>query len=291
MNMDVKITGIRYKSEPQKGAVFYIAETDRGIIKGKSHLELEINQNFQIEGEWQISKYNGQREFLFRSIIPSLPVTPRARFEYACSITKGIGDYLQEKIWEAVGESWDDSDLSGIPGIGRETKAAWQTTLIQIKNQKEQANIFAWMLQAGLTANMAAAAWNKWDKDAGGIIQQNPYRLTELPNYGFKAVDAMVTNSKEWSIGMLDPRRIKAAVLYLLDENAASGHTAIRMPEFQSRIEDVCKGINREDVCKLMKEISEVIVINIEWGEDAASISRKKDFDDENSIWRRWRWN
>ncbi len=291
MNMDAKITGIRYKSEPQKGAVFYIAETDRGIIKGKSHLELEINQNFQIEGEWQISKYNGQREFLFRSIIPSLPVTPRARFEYACSITKGIGDCLQEKIWEAVGESWDDSDLSGIPGIGRETKAAWQTTLIQIKNQKEQADIFAWMMQVGLTPNMAAAAWAKWDKDAGGIIQQNPYRLTELPNYGFKAVDAMVTNSKEWSIGMLDPRRVKAAVLYLLDENAASGHTAIRMPEFQGRIEDICKGIDRGELYKSLKEIPEAKVINIEWGNDAASISRKKDFDDENSIWRRWRWN
>ena len=289
MNMDAKITGIRYKSEPQKGAVFYIAETDRGIIKGKSHLELEINQNFQIEGEWQISKYNGQREFLFRSIIPSLSVTPRAKFEYACSITKGIGEHLQEKIWDKVGEEWEKSDLSGIPGIGRETRSAWQMTMIELENQKERASAFAWMLQAGLTANMAAAAWNKWDKDAGGIIQQNPYRLTELPNYGFKAVDAMVTNSKEWSIGMLDQSRIKAAVLYLLDENAASGNTAIRMPEFQSRIEDVCKGINREDVCKLMKEIPEVIVINIEWGEDATSVARRKDFDDETRIWRRWK--
>ncbi len=255
--MDAKITGIRYKSEPQRGMTFYIAETDKGIVKGRSHIELVVNQHVRIEGDWQLSKFNGQREFLFHSIIPSLPVTPRARFEYACSITKGIGEHLQEKIWDKVGEEWEKSDLSGIPGIGRETRSAWQMTMIELENQKERASAFAWMLQAGLTANMAAAAWNKWDKDAGGIIQQNPYRLTELPNYGFKAVDAMVTNSKEWSIGMLDPRRIKAAVLYLLDENAASGNTAIRMPEFQSRIEDVCKGINREDVCKLMKEIPE----------------------------------
>lgn len=288
MNMDVKITGIRYKSEPQKGAVFYIAETDRGIIKGKSHLELEINQNFQIEGEWQISKYNGQREFFFRSIIPSLPVTPRARFEYACSITKGIGDCLQEKIWEAVGENWDDSDLSGIPGIGRETKAAWQTTLIQIKNQKEQANIFAWMMQVGLTANMAAAAWNEWNKDCGGIIHRNPYRLTELPNYGFKAIDGMVINSKKWDIGMLDPRRVKAAILYLLDENAGAGNTAVDWRRFKSLAMDICKGINSDMLQEAMKDNS-VVLLNMEYGEDAASVARRKDYDNETRIWRRWK--
>jgi exodeoxyribonuclease V alpha subunit len=290
MNMDAKITSIRYKSEPQKGAVFYIAETDKGIIKGKSHLELEINQNFQIEGEWQISKYNGQREFLFRSIIPSLPVTPRARFEYACSITKGIGDCLQEKIWEAVGESWDDSDLSGIPGIGRETKAAWQTTLIQIKNQKEQADIFAWMMQVGLTPNMAAAAWNEWNKDCGGIIQQNPYRLTELPNYGFKAIDGMVINSKEWDIGMLDPRRVKAAILYLLDENAGAGHTAVDLRRFKRLAMDICKGINSDMLQEAMKDNS-VVLLNMEYGEDAASVARRKDYDNETRIWRRWTCN
>jgi hypothetical protein len=289
--MDAKITGIRYKSEPQRGMTFYIAETDKGIVKGRSHIELQVNQHVRLDGDWQLSKFNGQREFLFRSIIPSLPVSSRARFEYACSITKGIGEHLQEKIWAVTGDEWEKSDLAGIPGIGRSTRSSWQITLIELENQKERASAFAWMLQAGLTANMAAAAWAKWDKDAGGIIQQNPYRLTELPNYGFKAVDAMVTNSKEWSIGMLDPRRIKAAVLYLLDENAASGHTTIRMPEFQGRIEDICKGIDRGELYKSLKEIPEAKVINIEWGNDAASISRKKDFDDENSIWRRWRWN
>lgn len=288
MNMDAKITGIRYKSEPQKGAVFYIAETNKGIIKGKSHLELEINQNFQIEGEWQISKYNGQREFLFRSIIPSLPVTPRAKFEYACSITKGIGEHLQEKIWNKVGEEWEKSDLSGIPGIGRETRSAWQMTMIELENQKERASAFAWMLQAGLTANMAAAAWNKWDKDAGGIIQQNPYRLTELPNYGFKAIDGMVINSKEWDIGMLDPRRVKAAILYLLDENAGCGNTAMPLCSCMAKAEDICKGLHHDDFISNIKD-KDIVLINIEWGESAASIARKKDFEDETRIWRRWK--
>ncbi len=266
----------------------HVCGEERGIIKGKSHLELEINQNFQIEGEWQISKYNGQREFLFRSIIPSLPVTPRARFEYACSITKGIGDCFQEKIWEAVGESWEDSDLSGIPGIGRETKAAWQTTLIQIKNQKEQANIFAWMMQVGLTANMAAAAWNEWNKDCGGIIHRNPYRLTELPNYGFKAIDGMVINSKKWDIGMLDPRRVKAAILYLLDENAGAGNTAVDLRRFKSLAMDICKGINSDMLQEAMKDNS-VVLLNMEYGEDAASVARRKDYDNETRIWRRWK--
>lgn len=288
--MEAKITGIRYKSEPQRGMTFYIAETDKGIVKGRSHIELQVNQHVRLDGDWQLSKFNGQREFLFRSIIPSLPVSSRARFEYACSITKGIGERLQEKIWAVTGDEWEKSDLTGIPGIGRETRSAWQMTLIELENQKERAEIFSWMLQAGLTANMAAAAWNKWDKDAGGIIQQNPYRLAELPNYGFKTVDALILNSKEWDIGILDQRRIKAAILYLLDENAATGNTSISLSSCMAKTEDICKGIHHDDFIHNLKD-NDIVLINIEWGEDAASVARKKDFEDETKIWRRWRWN
>ena len=288
MNMDAKITGIRYKSEPQKGAVFYIAETDKGIIKGRSQLELTEKQHVRLDGDWQVSKFNGQREFLFRSIIPIIPVSSRARFEYTCSITKGIGKHLQEKIWDAVGEGWETSDLENISGIGRETRSAWRTTLIEIKNQADRAEIFAWMLQAGLTANMAAAAWTKWDKDAAGIIQQNPYRLTELPNYGFIAVDTIVQNSKEWDINTLDPRRIKAAILYLLDENARCGNTAMPICSCMAKAEDICKGLHHDDFISNIKD-KDIVLINIEWGENAASIARKKDFEDETRIWRRWK--
>jgi hypothetical protein len=289
--MEAKITGIRYRSEPQRGMTFYIAETSQGVVKGRTHLELEPGQHVRLDGEWQISKYNGQREFLFRSLVPCLPVSSRSRFEYACSITRGIGDCLQEKIWDAVGEKWGESDLSGIPGIGRDVRAAWKTTLRELENQRERAEAFAWMMQAGLTANMAAAAWGRWGSDAAGMVKQNPYCLTELPHYGFKTVDAMALESGEWGIGSTDPRRVKAAVLYLLDENAASGGTAIRLGELQAKTEDVCRGIGRDDFFRAMEDSPDVKLLNLDYGEDAASVARKKDFDDENSIWRRWQCN
>lgn len=289
--IEAKVTKIRYASEPQSGATFYIAETDKGIIKGKSQIGISENQYVRLDGDWQISKFNGQREFLFRSIIPMLPVSSRARFEYACSITKGIGEHLQEKIWEAVGEKWETSSLENIPGVGRETRSAWRTTLIELQNQAERAEIFAWMMQAGLTANMAAAAWKLWEKDAAGVIQQNPYRLAELPNYGFKTVDEMIMNRPEWEIGILDPRRIKAAILYLLDENAGNGNTSMTLPVCLSKTEDICKGIHKEDFLTNIQD-KDIMLFNLDYGEAAASIARKKDFENETAIWKRWkRWS
>ncbi len=286
--IEAKVTKIRYASEPQSGATFYIAETDKGIIKGKSQIGISENQYVRLDGDWQISKFNGQREFLFRSIIPMLPVSSRARFEYACSITKGIGERLQEKIWEAVGEKWETSSLENIPGVGRETRSAWRTTLIELQNQAERAEIFAWMMQAGLTANMAAAAWKLWEKDAAGVIQQNPYRLAELPNYGFKTVDEMIMNRPEWEIGILDPRRIKAAILYLLDENAGNGNTSMTLPVCLSKTEDICKGIHKEDFLTNIQD-KDIMLFNLDYGEAAASIARKKDFENETAIWKRWK--
>lgn len=287
--MEAQIKHIRYKSEPTKYGSYYIAETDHGIVKGRSPIELTENMNVRLDGNWQISKFNGQKEFLFHSIVPCLPVSSKARFWYACSITKGIGEMLSRKIWEAIGESWEDSDLDGIPGIGRETRSAWAVTLQEIHNQAERAEAFAWMMDAGLTANMAAAAWNAWDKNAAGIIDQNPYRLVELPNYGFKAADQLVQNSKHWDIGELDPRRIKAAILYILEENSGNGNTAMKYGMCLAKTEDICKGINAEQFHHACADDPAIILINREWGEDATSIGREKDYENETIIWRRWR--
>jgi len=100
----------------------------------------------------------------------------------------------------------------------------------------------------------------------------------------------MVLNSKEWDIGMLDPRRVKAAILYLLDENAGAGNTAVDLRRFKSLAMDICKGIDSDMLQEAMKDNS-VVLLNMEYGEDAASVARRKDYDNETRIWRRWTCN
>ena len=93
-------------------------------------------------------------------------------------------------------------------------------------------------MQAGLTANMAAAAWVKWAEEAAGVVNQNPYRLADLPHYGFLTVDEIVLRGA-WGIERLDQRRIQAAVVYILDRNAADGHTAMNMRECLSKLSNL----------------------------------------------------
>lgn len=285
--MNAKITAIRYKSEPQKGGRFWVVETDQGICKGKSELDINVGDYVTVDGEWRASKYNGQREFLFSSLLPSLPVTSRARFEYACSMTKGIGPAVMEKIWAALGEDWAQSVLDDIPGIGRDTKAAWKTTLIEIENQGRRADVFSWLMQAGLTANMATAAWVKWGEEAAGVVHQNPYRLAELPHYGFLTVDEIVLRGA-WGIDRLDPRRIRAALLHLLDKNAGDGHTAVLMRECLEQASVICPDITF-DLFREAMETPEVVSIGAEYGIDNTYLARRIDYKHETIIWERWK--
>lgn len=115
--MDAKITGIRYKSEPQRGMTFYIAETDKGIVKGRSHIELQVNQHVRLDGDWQLSKFNGQREFLFRSIIPSLPVSSRARLNMPVRSQKALGNICRKKYGMKSVRNGRSPTYPGFPGL------------------------------------------------------------------------------------------------------------------------------------------------------------------------------
>ncbi|MFA6816891.1 MAG: helix-hairpin-helix domain-containing protein, partial [Lentisphaeria bacterium] len=219
MILETKIKGIRYEKKGDE-QTFYILETDAGIMKGKAYFELQKDKCIKAEGSWVVSKFNGKNEFYFKSVIPSLPIAPKSKFDYACSITKGIGEKLQAKIWETLIGDWEHIDIKTVDGVGDAIADEWKVTLAEIKNMGQQADLFAWMGQIGMTANMCAAAWTKWGKECGGVIYNNPYKLAELPRYGFLIVDKMVLDNETWEIGQTDQRRVVAAILYILDENA-----------------------------------------------------------------------
>ena len=75
------------------------------------------NESLTLVGDW--GEYKGQKEFKFKSAAPNIPVDSRAQLNYICKITSGIGEVLENKIWNELGEDWqkiEEGDVKGMTG-------------------------------------------------------------------------------------------------------------------------------------------------------------------------------
>ncbi|MCP4592988.1 MAG: ATP-dependent RecD-like DNA helicase, partial [bacterium] len=76
----------------------------------------------------------------------------------------------------------------------------------------------------GISARVAARIHQAFGADAMTILRQNPYRLTEIRGIGFKRADHV---ARAMGVEVDDPNRIEAGVLYVLNEQARSGHVYV----------------------------------------------------------------
>lgn len=198
-----------------EGPCFYILRTDVGSVKGKLNHVPAIGERFNLEGKWEVSKWNGSMEFSFFHASAYLPTDERAMLKYACEMTCGLGPTLEEKIWEAKGDKWREvSEADGIRGLSPNKLCQLQSTIEMLNNHKEQTEAIAWLMSIGLTVKMAESAWDKWQKKTVTLVKEDCYILAKLPNYGFSDVDQHVR--RHFGIERNDTRRVRSCHKYYL---------------------------------------------------------------------------
>ena len=198
-----------------EGPCFYILRTDVGSVKGKLNHVPAIGERFNLEGKWEVSKWNGSMEFSFFHASAYLPTDERAMLKYACEMTCGLGPTLEEKIWEAKGDNWREvSEADGIRGLSPNKLCQLQSTIEMLNNHKEQTEAIAWLMSIGLTVKMAESAWDKWQKKTVTLVKEDCYILAKLPNYGFSDVDQHVR--RHFGIERNDTRRVRSCLKYYL---------------------------------------------------------------------------
>ena len=198
-----------------EGPCFYILRTDVGSVKGKLNHVPAIGERFNLEGKWEVSKWNGSMEFSFFHASAYLPTDERSMLKYACEMTCGLGPTLEEKIWEAKGDNWREvSEADGIRGLSPNKLCQLQSTIEMLNNHKEQTEAIAWLMSIGLTVKMAESAWDKWQKKTVTLVKEDCYILAKLPNYGFSDVDQHVR--RHFGIERNDTRRVRSCLKYYL---------------------------------------------------------------------------
>jgi len=230
MILNVKIKRILYPQQEFNSDedTWYILSTDQGICKGKVYFRPKEYQELSLDGDWTL--YKGEKQFSFQSSQSDIPKDLKTYLFYACEITPGLGEKTAQKIWDELGESWTER-LSEC--LKDKKLVALQEVIQLLENDKNKTAVITFLKNIGSTTNMALSAWEKWEDKTIGIVQNNCYKLAELPHYGFTHIDQKIR--KFFDISDSDERRIEAAILYSI-KIIANGSTLVSWEELKECI-------------------------------------------------------
>jgi exodeoxyribonuclease V alpha subunit len=232
--LNVTIERVLYPSETAESRWFILLAARDGsdvVCKGNIAWRPRPKERLRLIGEW--STYQGKREFKFTEAALDLPTDARGMLHYVCEIASGVGDAMESQIWDLKGEAWATIKDGELPRLRGKIYQNLMEAIERAEADREKGIAIAELLKAGATINMANAAWELWGSDTMGVVMSDPYRLADLPNYGFAHVDGAIR--LHYGIGDNDPRRIKAAVIYTLKQITSGGSTLVKWDELLSQ--------------------------------------------------------
>ncbi len=221
MKLEVQVNKTNFYKEAKKG-YWCLISTDAGTCKGEMAWIPQEDERLKLEGDWVT--YQGQKQFSFKTAMPCIPDNPRARLHYCVELAKGVGPSMEEKIWQVKGEDFPQIEESEVPGLKGDVYREFIEATEQLRHSEDYIQVISYILDIGGTWNMAEAAYQQWGKETIGVIQNDVYQLSYLPNYGFNDADKF---RGKFNIGDKDPRRVRAAVYYIINQAAADGHTVL----------------------------------------------------------------
>ena len=278
LRLKVRVQRVCYPPLMQDGD-WYILATDRGTCKGKMPWRPEEDEPLQLEGEW--TAYQGQREFKFYAAIPDIPVDPRDQLRLVCERTHGIGRVMERKIWEAAGRDWKDIEPGAVRGFNEETYARFCEQRDALVREAEKNQAVAWMMGKGATMEMGTAAWEKWQQSTIGVVNENCYRLADLPHYGFTHVDKKI--AKEFGIEDNDDRRVRAAIIYAIQQHSSGGSTTMSWPMLRDSVVKLLKHVPAKHVAEMVSAMFKDGTLK--GFAQSERIALTVDYDNELAVW------
>ncbi|MCP4590422.1 MAG: AAA family ATPase, partial [bacterium] len=198
--------------------------------------EVHPEMRVRLTGEWtKHPKFGKQFKVQEASII--LPTTEEGIEAYLASgLIRDVGPVSARLIVEVFGADTlrildeEPERLREVKGIGP-TRAA-----NVVESWQEHRNISELMmfLQGhGITTGLAIKIYKTYGANAVQVVQQNPYRLTEIAGVGFIKADHA---ARAMGFAHDAPERVRAGVLYTLREQSSrAGHVFTPQPELVAK--------------------------------------------------------
>ena len=270
IELNVNVEKVLYPPATSESG-WFILLTSQGKATGTMAWRPCQNESLILSGEFCV--YKGEKQFNFRSARLNVPTDPRDQLHYVCTRTPGMGTAMEELIWDAAGADWMNVQPGTVARLNGKVYANFQLQLESLREKSEEAAVVAALMGRGATMNMACAAWEAWKAETLGVVNADPYRLAELPNYGFRDVDTKIRRA--YGIMDDDKRRIRAAVVYALRRLTDAGDTLVTWASlyqqacgllggYEDLISDCTSELFAEGVLKAFAE-SEGVSLAADW--------------------------
>lgn len=187
-------------------------------------------------GRWKNDQRYGW-QFVIKEYKSALPTNASGVAEWLKARIDGVGPTFAKSIVDHFGADNVFSILDEDPNRIREVRTGNGRALPE--KQVEKA-IAAWddvkairqletfLFSHGITENMADRLYREYGEEVVDILQNNPYKITELPRIGFRGADEI---AKKLGVKVDDPGRVEAAILYCLNEAVAAGHVYLQLKQ------------------------------------------------------------
>jgi len=225
-------------------------------------------ETLEIEGRWKLHpKYGEQFEIAeYRTTVPS---TVYGIKKYLGSgLIKGIGPVMADRIVNQFGKKALDiientiERLADVDGIGKKRiemiKAAWD-------EQKEIRTVMMFLQSHNVSVGYATKIFKQYKDRSIEVVTENPYQLaTDIFGVGFLTSDKIAAKlgfSKDSEL------RIRAGILYVLNELADDGHVCYPYPALIEKCGAILE-VDPDAVKTAIEEIASEKEIMVEGGDE-----------------------
>jgi len=175
-----------------------------------------------LEGKWVNSKHGVQFQVEhWREVIP--PTIDGIRSYLSSGLLKGIGPKTAAVIVDRFGLASLDV-IENHPERLLEIRGITEEKLKEIKNgyaeSKAMRDLMILLSPFKVTPSTAMKIYQHFGPGGVALLQQSPFRLCQIPGFGFRRVDDIVQKSGG---NLQDPLRVQGAVFYALEKSRSEG--------------------------------------------------------------------
>ncbi|MCR5701936.1 MAG: ATP-dependent RecD-like DNA helicase [Lachnospiraceae bacterium] len=226
MELKGMISKLIYRNDTNQYNVF-VVETEDGEDEVMVGYLSGIEEGMYViaRGDYRENKQYGM-QFFVEEYEVAMPDDIVSMERYLSSgVIKGIGEITAKRIVKKFGmDSFniienEPERLSEIKGIS--PKKAREIG-VQFLEKQELRNAMMFLSKYGLSPSMAVKIYNEYGNRLYTVVKNNPYRIAEdVSGVGFKTADAIAMHG---GIGVYSEFRIRAALVYTLNQAAGLGH-------------------------------------------------------------------
>lgn len=236
----MKISGIVERvifTNSDNGYAVFVMDTDDGDLTCTGTLySVYPGDGLELEGDIVYHDRFGE-QFQFTSAVKDKEYSASGMRNYLMAgNVANIGPVTAKNICDHFGDEVSDiientpERLIEVSGIGKKTL---EKILESLEQTGVSRKVFVELAEYGITGFVAKKIYDKFSADAVDILKEDPYRLARsVSGFGFVKADAI---ANKMGIDKNDPRRVKAAVVYLLQDAQLDGDMFLMESEIIDR--------------------------------------------------------